>query len=163
MTQSDKPEGDTMAENEIVEFLQSQGHGVLSVGDQSDVYGVPVSFGYTEEEAKKVIYLYLNQFGEGSEKLDLLERTDQASFVVSDVNSRDDWRSAILRGHLKNLGAVGESQSTTETTNEQYIRNVMKDNAWFPSFSDEGDQINESKIFLFVIDEMSGRQSGTYL
>jgi nitroimidazol reductase NimA-like FMN-containing flavoprotein (pyridoxamine 5'-phosphate oxidase superfamily) len=163
MTDPEIPRDDTMTQDEIVEFLQNQGHGVLSVGDQSDVYGVPISFGYTEEENSKVIYMYLNQFGEGSKKLELTNRTDRASVVVYDIKSREKWRSVILMGRLKNLGTAGESVFQSEKFTEQYIRNIMKENAWFPLFSEEGEQINESRIFFLLIDEMTGRQSEAYL
>jgi nitroimidazol reductase NimA-like FMN-containing flavoprotein (pyridoxamine 5'-phosphate oxidase superfamily) len=161
MSGPDTPEGDRMTDEEMVAFLQSHGHGVLSLPDDGDVYSIPVSFGYAEDEA--VVYLYLNRFGEDSAKLDLVQRTDRASIVAYDVESRDAWRSVSLTGELKDLGSATSRTSTTDLANKQYVRKVMAENAWFPEFADDADEINESRVFLFVIDEMTGRQGAAFL
>ena len=156
MTRPDSKYSDSMTAEEMSEFLQSHGHGVLSLADDAGVYGVPVSFGYTDE--KDVIYLYLHRFAGGSKTLDVLERTDRASLVAYEVTSRDDWRSVSVTGKLENLGKPGEMTSMSEVADPRYIHHVMQDNAWFPDFSEASDEVIESRVFLFLVDEMSGRQ-----
>ena len=161
MIEIDTPEGDRMTEEEMVEFLRSHGHGVLSLPDDGDVHSIPVSFGYADEEG--VVYLYLNRFGEESTKLDLLLGTDRASIVAYDVESRAEWRSVSLTGELRDLGSTTSRTSTTDLANKQHIREIMAENAWFPEFADESEEINESRVFMLVVDEMTGRQGEAFL
>lgn len=161
MAEPDTPDGDRMTDEEMVDFLREHGHGVLSLSDGPDVYSVPVSFGYAEDE--RTVYLYLNQFGEESTKLELIEQTDRASLVAYEVESRDEWRSVSMRGRLRDLGDVMSHTSTTDLANKQQIRNVMAENAWFPEFADDAEEINDSRLFLFDIDEMTGRQGEAFL
>lgn len=161
MAESDIPDGDRMSEEEMVAFLQSHGHGVLSLPDDDDVYSIPVSFGYAGDE--DVVYLYLNRFGEDSTKLELLQQTDRASIVAYDVESSEKWRSVSLTGEFRDLGGAASRTSTTDLANKQYVRQVMEENAWFPEFADDAEEINESRVFLFVIDEMTGRQGEAFL
>jgi nitroimidazol reductase NimA-like FMN-containing flavoprotein (pyridoxamine 5'-phosphate oxidase superfamily) len=161
MVAPDTPEGDRMTADEMVAFLQSHGHGVLSLPDDGDVYSIPVSFGYADDE--DVVYMYLNRFGEESAKLELLLETDRASLVAYDVESSDEWRSVSLAGQLRDLGSTTSRTSTTDLANKQYVREVMTENAWFPEFADDAEAIEESRVFLFVIDEMTGRQGEAFL
>lgn len=154
---------DSMTREEMVEFLQDHGRGVLSLSDGADAYGVPVSFGYVEEETDDAIYLSLNRFGEDSEKLEVLEETNSASLVAYDAESSEKWRSVVVTGQLRDFGAVGEGVSTSNLVTEEHVREVLEEHAWFPQFADDAEEITASRLFYFSIEDMSGRQGAAYL
>lgn len=149
----------SMTDAEIVDFLEHQGHGTLALANQNDSYAVPVSFGYTDEHGGAV-YLYLHQFGERSKKLEFAEQADQVCLVAYEVTTREKWRSAIVTGSLRQMEPSVTSISSL--SDQQYIDEVMGDNAWFPVFHSLEESISASYRYLLSIDEITGYQGGAY-
>lgn len=149
----------SMTNAEIVDFLEHQGHGTLALANENDSYAVPVSFGYTDEHGGAV-YLYLHQFGERSKKIEFADDADQVCLVAYDVKSREQWRSVIVTGSLRQMEASVTSISSL--SDQEYIDEVMGDNAWFPVFQSLEESITTSYRYLLSIDDITGYQGGAY-
>lgn len=79
----------------ILDFLERQSTGVLSLAEDSDAYAIPVSFALHEQD----IYFRLG-FGPGSQKRTYLDATVHAAFVVYD-RTAEGWASVVAIGRLE--------------------------------------------------------------
>jgi nitroimidazol reductase NimA-like FMN-containing flavoprotein (pyridoxamine 5'-phosphate oxidase superfamily) len=132
-----------MSDKEQEEFLTEQGYGVLSLSNDGVAYGVPISFGFDGER----LFFYLIEFGTESKKLNYLETTEEASLVVTDIQDRFDWRSAIVQGRI---------QKTPDQT--EYHEDVLEDNAWFPVIFPPAKPMTGVMRAVMTIDEVSGHK-----
>jgi nitroimidazol reductase NimA-like FMN-containing flavoprotein (pyridoxamine 5'-phosphate oxidase superfamily) len=89
----------TMSDEQIDDFLESEGLGTLSFGGDPP-YSIPMSYGYDAE--KRVVYLHMSAYDD-SEKQARLENSDSVSLVVSRYDRPDKWRSVIVDGTLTRL------------------------------------------------------------
>lgn len=89
--------GVEMSETEVAEFLERQGHGVLSFGGDTP-YGLPISFGYDVLENRCIFQLVL---GDESKKRAYLDESDEVNLVAYDWQHVDDWQSVIIDGHVR--------------------------------------------------------------
>lgn len=107
----------SMDATEIVDFLQSQQTGVLSLADEDDAYGIPVSFAYQPDDQR--IYFRLG-FAPGSQKQKYLRTTARASFVT---HARTDagWKSVVAAGRLEEVAEGGLDASIVETVKGLHI------------------------------------------
>ena len=97
--------GVVMDDEEVATFLERQGIGTLSLGDERGGYGVPMSFGYDRSRERCILQL---SFGEDSEKATYIESGNQVSLSTYEWNAVDDWRSVVVRGTLHELSSVEE-------------------------------------------------------
>jgi nitroimidazol reductase NimA-like FMN-containing flavoprotein (pyridoxamine 5'-phosphate oxidase superfamily) len=88
-----------MDDDEIDEFLRSEGHGILAFAGEPP-YAVPMSYGYDADE--RVAYVHLSRF-DGSEKAARLADSGAVSLVVSRYARPDRWRSVVVDGSLTRL------------------------------------------------------------
>jgi nitroimidazol reductase NimA-like FMN-containing flavoprotein (pyridoxamine 5'-phosphate oxidase superfamily) len=139
--------GTQMPDEEIDAFLREQGFGALALSDDGRSCAVPVSFGYDEERER--CYLSLVRFGDDSEKLRFAETTTSAALLCYDVESRFEWRSAVVRGPLE---PVPEDE-------RDHVESVMDDNAWFPSLFPPSEPITAVERVALVVEAVSGRHS----
>lgn len=108
--------GNRMTEKEVDEFLHDRGVGLLSLASGGVAYSVPISFGYDGGDR---IYFFMIRFGDSSRKSEFVDDTEQAGFVVYDVESSTRWRSVVAAGEINQV-----PESDRETMEE-----VMYDNA----------------------------------
>lgn len=108
--------GNRMTDEEVDEFLSDRGVGLLSLASGGIAYSVPISFGYDGADR---IYFFMIRFGESSRKAEFVEDTEEAGFVVYDVESSTRWRSVVAAGEI---GWVSEADRET-------MEEVMYDNA----------------------------------
>lgn len=151
MTTDETPEtlgGIEMTETETEQFLTEQGHGILSLADDADAYGVPISFGYDGEW----LYASLLKFGDESHKLAYLDETDTACLTTYQVSTRFDWKSVVVRGEIRR---VNEDDI-------EYMDDVLDENAWFPTIFPPSDPMTGVRHIALVPDEMSGRKGQAY-
>lgn len=141
-----------MDEAESRAFLREQGHGVLSLADGGEAYGLPVSYGYDEDQG---LFLYLLEFGSGGKKFDYIEETERACLTVYAVESPTEWRSVVVTGKLREFD---EELTGTELTDKAIIRNVMQGSAWFPTFDVEKGELTGQRTFMLTADELTGRK-----
>ncbi len=108
--------GNRMTDEEVDEFLHDRGVGLLSLASGGVAYSVPISFGYDGHDR---FYFFMIQFGESSRKAQFVEDTEEAGFVVYDVESSARWRSVVAAGEI---GWVPEAD-------RDKMEDVMYDNA----------------------------------
>jgi len=138
-----------MTESELSTFLREQGTGVLSLAGGEDVYAVPMSFGYDDGR----LYFQFGS-GEGSRKLELLERTGRATVTTYLVASAEEWASAIVSGPVERV-----PEDRRETALE-----AIEANATFPTLGVTGTDSGEIVYELFALDptDRSGRKGAGY-
>jgi hypothetical protein len=131
-----------MTEDEIAEKLASRENGVLALAQDGAAYAVPISFHYTEGE----IYLRLARH-EGSKKIDYIDSTTEASFLLYEyADDGSSWSVLAVGGITK----VGEGFDKT-ALNEQ-----------FPDlriFDESVDDV-ELEIYRLDVSEITGRRTG---
>ena len=137
--------GTLMDDEDIDEFLRAQGHGTLTLADDGETYGVPISFGYDGER----LYMKLIRYGDESVKFDFVDTTDRASVVTYDIPGRFEWESVIVRGELRDINQV----------EAEHVKEAIAENAWFPpgTFS-ESEPATQVRWLALDIDEATGRQ-----
>lgn len=140
--------GIEMTDAEIDQFLTEQGHGILALADDSDAYGVPVSFGYDGD----ALYTSLLKFGDVSQKIEYLEETDTACLTTYHVSTRFDWKSVVVRGAYREVNE----------DNLEYMDSLLDENAWFPTIFPPEDPMTDVRHVALVPEEMTGRKGEAY-
>lgn len=97
--------GMVMDDEETARFLENQGLGTLSMGNETGGYGIPMSFGYDRVNDRCIFQL---SFREESMKARYIESGNRVTFSTYDWEAMDDWRSVVIRGTLHEL-SPGES------------------------------------------------------
>lgn len=136
--------GIEMTDEEIDDFLRDQGHGVLSLTQDGETYGLPMSFGYDGDR----IFIQFIEFGSGSKKGLFREGTDGACLTTYNVQTRFKWRSAVVTGPLT---AVPEDEV-------EYAEETLDDNGWFPTIFPPTDPISGVDRYALEIVEATGRK-----
>ena len=139
-------QGIEMNDSEIAEFLRDQRVGVLSLADESEAYGVPVSFGYDDGGYLAFIFL---RAAEESKKHRLAKRTTTASFTTYEIRSKHEWRSVIATGPLRQV----DDDSWDD------IVETIEDNAWYPSLFSEAEPLYDFRAWKLRLDEVTGQKS----
>ncbi|WP_245758277.1 pyridoxamine 5'-phosphate oxidase family protein [Halogeometricum limi] len=134
--------GNRMDEADVDEFLRSQGVGVLSLADDGEAYGVPLSFGY---DGERLYFVYLRP-EETSKKEAFAAETQRASFTCFDAAGKHDWRSVVVEGSIRPI-ADDEWSTLSET---------MAENAWFPSLFSEVEPMQDILGWVLDIESATG-------
>lgn len=137
-----------MSEDEIDAVLRRCGHGTLSLARDGEAYAVPMSFGFDGDR----LYFVFRRPAERSRKLEFVEETERASFLVSDVDSKDDWGSVLVEGRLEAVGG-GDWDALLE---------AVEGNAWFPSLFSETDPMQDFLGYALTPEFVSGRRGTAY-
>lgn len=87
---------EVMDDDEIREFLSAKSTGVLGLPAEPAPYMIPMSYAFDGDA--EVYFTYL--LGSDSRKETLSDRTDQARFLVYDVETMFNWQSVLLTGEL---------------------------------------------------------------
>lgn len=133
---------------QIVDFLDTQQTGVLSLARENDSYGIPVSFAFDDTEHD--IYLHLG-YGSSSTKREFVDAVEWASFLVYDrVDGK--WKSVLARGTLE-----GVSEDSIDSTAYQAAKSLNI--PYFQVFGDR-DEALEFEIVRMDITELTGIVSG---
>lgn len=143
-TNDRKLRGVPMDRTEADEFLRDQGVGVLSLADDGEAYGVPISFGYDGER----LYFFLVRFGEDSEKLDFAGTTTAASFAAYDFEDEHRWRSVVVRGPIEPV-PEGDVEAADD---------ALSDNARFASLFPFGEPMTERPRYQLTVEEVTGQK-----
>ncbi|MEF8783950.1 MAG: pyridoxamine 5'-phosphate oxidase family protein [Haloarculaceae archaeon] len=95
---------------EVTGFLSGRGHGVLCLGKDDRGYGIPVSYGFDEDDERFVMEL-INT--EDSKKWEFVQSAAEATLTVYEFSGPDDWRSVIATGPLDTFteAELGEEAS----------------------------------------------------
>lgn len=135
---------------DIENILTDVGLGVLSVIDENQPYGIPVSFGYANGEIS-----FMLQFNTDTEsrKLAALSDNPHACLTVyqHDVGPPEAWRSVVITGEL--------FERTPDEEGEAFFS--LADNAAFaPDYNVFDTPVNQLDLRFFGLsmDEVSGRE-----
>lgn len=113
--------GGEIEQDEIDALLDSAGWGVLSMANDGEVYSLPISFGYTGEE----IYFAFIRRTPSDEKFEYITDGQNVRLLVTDVQSRVDWRSVAVSGPVTSIERGGDEWTD--------MLDSMAENAWFSS------------------------------
>ncbi|MFC4540350.1 pyridoxamine 5'-phosphate oxidase family protein [Halosolutus amylolyticus] len=138
--------GIEMGKDEIDDFLYEQGHGILSLMGCGEAYGVPMSFGYDGDR----IFMNLITFGDESKKVDYITDTEHVSLTAYHVETRLKWKSTVVNGMLE------------EVTDDKYAKEVLDDNALFPTLYPPTEPMSDVTRVAIQIEEMTGRKGEEY-
>ena len=89
---------ETMREEEITAYLDSQSLGVLGLSDEAVPYLVPLSYAF---DGTALYFTFL--LGAESRKERLAEQADSARFLVYSADSMFTWESVSLVGDLRKV------------------------------------------------------------
>jgi nitroimidazol reductase NimA-like FMN-containing flavoprotein (pyridoxamine 5'-phosphate oxidase superfamily) len=137
-----------MSEDGIERMLRTATHGVLSLAADGEAYAVPMSFGYDGEG----LYFVFRRPAVGSRKVEFVEATERATFVVSSVNTKHDWASVLVEGPLRPV-EPGEWNS---------LLDALGDDAWFPSVFSETDPREDFLGFYLAAERKTGRRGADH-
>lgn len=136
-----------LSEQDIDDFLTSQGVGVLALPTGDAPYLLPLSFGYGGD--RRFYFTYVT--GETSRKAGLSSGDGRASFLVYAAESPFVWRSVVCEGTVRE---VPRSEWDTHEA-------AMNDNAWHPDLFERAFETERVLVYQFDIEEWSGlRHSG---
>lgn len=128
-------------------FLRDHGVGVLSLADDGDAYGLPMSYGY--DGSDRIICL---QFADApwSKKRDFVETTRTASFTVFEMTEELRATSVVANGPL----------SPVEDDDVPRALESLADNAVFTALDEAGVPIEEADLRLFWLkpETLTGRR-----
>lgn len=136
----------TMTDEEITNFLATQGYGVLALPDEPVPYMIPLSFGY--DGADHLYFSFVG--GDESHKQTLVADTDTARFLVFRADSAYTWESVTL------IGEITELPETAWSDHEAAL-----DNAWHLDLFDQAMDAVSISLYEFTIQSQRGlKQSG---
>lgn len=147
MTDDSDLHGETMTDDELDTFLEGNGVGVLSLADGDDAYGIPISYGYDADE-RRLFFVFL-EGGTESRKDRFAEATDNASFLVYDVESEHEWASAIVDGTLRPV----------DDDEWDDLSDALERNAWYPDLFSASEPMRGIAGWEIEIENASGRRS----
>lgn len=139
--------GHEMSEEEVDRLLKQEGVGVLSMAIDGTPYSIPLSFGYDDDR----LYFLLVGHSEEGKKMRFAERTEQANFLVFDVASDSEWRSAIVNGHIGRITPDAWDRA----------REAMAENAYRPDLLTGFNVRSDPRVWELTVTEKSGRAVGT--
>ncbi|WP_458189303.1 pyridoxamine 5'-phosphate oxidase family protein [Haladaptatus sp. NG-WS-4] len=129
-----------MDETEIEDRLREAGTGILSLARGDDAYAIPVGCHYDGE--RMLLRFAVEDSGD---KMDYVETTDTACFVVYDANGDESW-SVLMTGTLH---PVAESFDES-AVNELFLPLRV--------FDENIDDV-EPKIYELEIEHVTGRKT----
>lgn len=92
--------GAVMDDDEVAVFLERQGVGTLSLGNETGGYGIPMSFGFDRQRDRCILQL---SFDEESTKSKFIESGNRVSLSAFEWEDVDDWKSVVVRGALHEI------------------------------------------------------------
>lgn len=141
-----------LGEEEIEETLTAVGFGVLSMIDEEDPYGIPVSFGYDDGD---ISFMLQADRAAESRKLSALSTDPTVCLTVVQQNQETTelWRSVVITGELIQPPLEKEDAAV----------DALTDNGTFvPGFNvlDAPDTDTDINMFQIEIADANGRAFG---
>ncbi len=145
---SDHAYGTSMTDDEIEAVLYEHGTATLSLSQDGEAYGIPVSYGYDGDRDRCLLDL---GFGPESRKRSFIETTDRGCLTVYEWDSPTEWRSVVVQGSVRKLDE--ELDDGLEELYYEHATDVAI------SVFDRPPETIELQWYEFAIDEFSGRAS----
>lgn len=141
------PEDFEMDDEEIEEFIQGKGYGVLSLYD-GEPYGIPISFGYDPDRGVCVMeFVSLPH----SRKEAAVDEGARASLTVFERGTSTEWKSVVLSGEIVTVPEE-ELEGARKIFAEQ--GELISPEAWGGDFSDA-----ETNWYELKIEKRSGKKA----
>jgi nitroimidazol reductase NimA-like FMN-containing flavoprotein (pyridoxamine 5'-phosphate oxidase superfamily) len=137
-----------MSDQGIERLLSTANYGVLSLASGDESYAIPMSFGYDGEG----LYFVFRRPGEHSRKVDFVEATERATFVVPAVTSKHDWASVLVEGPVR---PVRDDEWHS-------LLDALGEDAWFPSVFSETDPREDFLGYYLAAERKTGRRGAGY-
>jgi nitroimidazol reductase NimA-like FMN-containing flavoprotein (pyridoxamine 5'-phosphate oxidase superfamily) len=112
-------------------------------------YAVPISFGYDGGDR---LYFFMIRFGDSSRKAEFVDNTEEAGFVVYEVESSTRWRSVVAAGEINQV-----PENDRETMEE-----MMYDNALAPRLFPYQEPVTSIDRTELRITDLTGRKGMGY-
>ena len=135
--------GKTMADDDVVEFLNERATGVLCLTENHSAYGVPVAFAYDDDHDRVLFDL---GFAPESKKRSFIEATDEVCLTTYEHESPHEWRSVVVTGPLEEL-----SEADVDEELESWFYTVAGD-------IDVEESDLELQWYELRVEEVSGRR-----
>lgn len=134
-----------MTESEVADRLRESEVGVLALAGDGTAYAIPVSYYYDGSS----LYFRLGD-DEHSRKLEFVETTDEACFVLYGVEKPNESWSIVVTGPLRSLSDAEGSEYDAAAINER-----------FGSLRVFDEPIDEIDLVLFELEitSITGRQT----
>ncbi|MFC7211822.1 pyridoxamine 5'-phosphate oxidase family protein [Natronoarchaeum sp. GCM10025321] len=140
-------QGHTIEDEAIDQVLEENGVGVLSMAIEGTPYSIPMSFGFASGGS---LYFLLAGHSEEGKKMEFAEESEEASFLVYDVASDEEWRSVIVTGALDRITPKEWDRA----------REAMIDNAYRPDLLTQIDIQSDPRVWSLDVETKSGRKMG---
>ncbi len=95
---------------EIETFLREQGLGVLGLAKGSEAYTIPIAFAY-DGGSNRCFFRFI--MDEGGMKRAFVSETDLASLTVYEWATKNQWKSVVLRGHIRQVSDSDLAEAAT--------------------------------------------------
>jgi nitroimidazol reductase NimA-like FMN-containing flavoprotein (pyridoxamine 5'-phosphate oxidase superfamily) len=141
--------GMEMSDKAIRSLLESESHGVLSMGADDRGYGLPMSYSY-DAENERVVFGFVNT--SDSEKREFATRTEEATLTVYNYEDVDSWESVVVRGQLQE---ASEADVTEQVTPLFFLHEDEASNRRIVDLDEFEREWHELQI-----DDVTGRHSG---
>jgi len=85
---------------EIDAFLREQGLGVLGIAKGGQAYTIPIAFAY-DSGSNRCFFRFI--MDDDSTKRSFVTETNVASLTVYEWATKDEWKSVVLRGRIRQV------------------------------------------------------------
>lgn len=143
--------GVEMSGAEIPSFLDSRGHGVLSIGGEIP-YAIPISYG-DDADNERFVFQFL--WHEESAKREQLDASDRGTLTVYRFDNPDEWRSVVATGRLEPIEDGTEAAVAAANVFAPHAATVA-----LTVFERPAEEL-DAGWSEFQIDDISGRQALT--
>ncbi len=133
-----------MEDDRVERFLSSHSVGVLGLSTENGPYLIPMSYGYGGGSR---LYFYFI-VTDTSQKVELLETEETATFLVYSAETTFNWQSVSLIGRVTELPDAKREELTPEQIP-----------SWRPEFFETASKTEQTRLYEFRIDEWVGLES----
>jgi hypothetical protein len=138
--------GVTMTDEEIDALLRSEGVGVISMADDGDAYGIPMSFGYDGDDRLFMVFV---ESDVENRKDRFVASTTTASFLVYRAEAPHDWESVVVEGAIRRA-RPGEKEDAVD---------ALQDNAWHPDLFSGSNPLRGFETYVVDVASKAGRRA----
>lgn len=100
--------GVELEKEEITQFLQEQGLGVLGFAMEGEAYTIPIAFAYG---SGRCFFRFI--MGKNSMKQTFVAETNLASLTVSEWVTKNQWKSVVIRGPIRQVADSDLAEAAT--------------------------------------------------
>ena len=138
--------GVTMTDDEIDALLRAEGVGVLSMAEDGNAYGIPMSFGYDGENRLFMVFV---ESDVENRKDQFVASTGSASFLVYRAEAPHDWESVVVEGEIRRARPEEKDDAV----------DALQDNAWHPDLFSGSNPLRGFETYVVDATAKAGRRA----